>query len=151
MSKRIGDMTLEELAILLAPLMRVYCKEFCWPVDANGDPAPLTSTSWDGDAKTTANNGTIDLSAVFGVPAGVRAVLVMLTVQDATDGIYVQLGPTSALLDGATGGTVFATTDHGAYVGDFGVVPCDHNGDIAYKTSGDCDYNRITIWAYAQN
>jgi hypothetical protein len=33
----------------------------------------LTSTSWDGDSKTSANNGIIDLSAVFGVPAGVKA------------------------------------------------------------------------------
>jgi len=37
-------------------------------------PGYYTSTDWDGDAKPFDSSGIIDLSAVFGVPAGVKAV-----------------------------------------------------------------------------
>jgi len=37
------------------------------------------STDWDGDAKSANGSYTIDVNAVFGVPAGARAVLVSIT------------------------------------------------------------------------
>ena len=45
--------------------------------------APLTSTSWDGDAYSTTAKTKVDLSAVFSVPAGARAVLAHIEVNDS--------------------------------------------------------------------
>ena len=44
---------------------------------------PLTSTSWDGDARSTEAATLLDLSSVFSVPAGVKAVLVRLACRDS--------------------------------------------------------------------
>jgi len=109
----------------------------------------LTSTSWDGDAKGTANNGILDLSAVFNVPAGVDAVLVLLTVKDNSSGDtrYVALGPSSgnySMVTRVMANDVYNTTQ--------GVVPCDANGDIYVKMSGDnIDYVHLSIWGYYQS
>ena len=44
---------------------------------------PLTSTAWDGDSFSTTGKTLIDLSSVFGVPAGVKAVLVRMIARDS--------------------------------------------------------------------
>ena len=106
--------------------------------------ASLTSTSWDGDSKTAANNGTIDLSAVFGVPAGVKAVLVRLSAQSSSVGNVAQLGPSSG-----QNNAVFARTQvTNVYSDSFGLVPCDANGDVYFTCVGTCNVN-IQIWGYA--
>lgn len=46
---------------------------------------PLTSTSWDGDARSTTAKTKIDLSAVFGVPAGAKGILVRLVARDSVN------------------------------------------------------------------
>ena len=114
---------------------------------------PLTSTSWDGDAYSVAAATLIDLSAVFGVPAGVKAVLVRLVCRDSvawgTGGLFFAVSPA----DGSY--AVYAVTVL-PYGGDVsaqttGVCPCDANGDIYYtiNASGagtmDC---WIQIWGY---
>ena len=45
--------------------------------------APLTSTSWDGDSFSTTAKTLIDLSAVFGVPANVKAIYARVFVNDS--------------------------------------------------------------------
>ncbi|MDD4465707.1 MAG: hypothetical protein PHY25_03390, partial [Dehalococcoidales bacterium] len=44
---------------------------------------PLTSTSWDGDAFSTTSKTLIDLSTVFGAPAGIKAVLCNVAIKDS--------------------------------------------------------------------
>lgn len=94
---------------------------------------PLTSTAWDGDARSSsAGFVQLDLSAVFGVPAGVRAVLVRLRANDSaawgTGNLRVTLGPG----DGKFAVNLY--TYGGDVVSDLTApCPCDANGDIWYS------------------
>jgi len=96
---------------------------------------PKTSTSWDGDAYSTTAKTKIDLSTVFGVPAGVKAILVRLTARDSGSSAgYCQLG----LSPNDTAGSVAVQAylqgvANDVYVAANGVVPCDANGDIYYQ------------------
>lgn len=98
----------------------------------------LTSTAWDGDPKTTGDSGTIILSAVFGVPAGAKAVLVRLAMQSPTVGVL-------ASISGLIARTIVASVFSEAY----GVIPCDSNGNIGFYTSGNCTSVYIQIYGYA--
>ena len=61
---------------------------------------PLTSTSWDGDSFSTTSKTLIDLSTVFGAPAGIKAVLVQLICKDsgsaASNDIYFGVSPNNS-------------------------------------------------------
>lgn len=105
---------------------------------------PLTSTSWDGDSKTTAARGTIDLSAVFGVPAGVKAVNARLQIKDNTAGAYATLGASN--LDASCLVVVTQNTTHP--ISGTAWVPCDANGDIYFYNSETIDEVTIAIWGY---
>lgn len=110
---------------------------------------PLTSTSWDGDSKGTANRGTIDLSSVFGVPAGVDAIYAYLEVKDnsAADDRYVSLGPSATFFYALVARMMVSDRLNTAQ----GIVPCDANGDVYFYASGDnIDSVRIRIWGYHQ-
>ena len=102
----------------------------------------LTSTSWDGDAKTTGNNGTIDLSSVFGAPAGIKAVLVRFLIKGAVD-ITGWLGPSSG------NSVVVARTNIADKAWNAeSICPCDANGDIWFNTTGNLTEVHIIIWGY---
>ncbi len=113
---------------------------------------PLTSTSWDGDSFSTTGKTLIDLSTVFGVPAGVKAVDVLVNMRDsasATTYCYMFLSPNNT----ANSGKVFSC-DNGkddGLVPASAIVPCDANGDIYYQIvasgSGTMDVT-IQIWGY---
>jgi hypothetical protein len=93
----------------------------------------------------------IDLSAVFGVPAGVKAVLADVAIRDSAAwgaGEYrLDLGPSStyyyAFRAACYGGNLLGRGQ--------GVVPCDANGDVYYRTAasgaGTLDVT-IRIWGY---
>ena len=114
---------------------------------------PLTSTSWDGDSYSTTAKTLIDLSEVFGVPAGVKAVMVRMAARDSgsSTGIcHFSLSPLAidksvaiqARLDGVP---------NDVYVSVNGVVPCDANGDVYYQVvaSGTGTLDAIIeIWGY---
>lgn len=115
---------------------------------------PLTSTAWDGDAYSTTLKTKIDLSSVFSVPAGVRAVLVQLLARDsgsaASTTIFFGISPNNT----DASNPVMAVgrglpNDTLVYVS--GVCPCDANGDIYYQIvasgSGTMDC-WIRIWGY---
>lgn len=114
---------------------------------------PLTSTAWDGDSFSTTAKTLIDLSSVFGVPAGVKAVLVRLTARDSGSSAgYCQL----ALSPNSTAGSVAVQcylqgVANDVYVSANGIVPCDANGDVYYQVvasgSGTLDAF-IEIWGY---
>ena len=113
---------------------------------------PLTSTSWDGDSFSTTAKTKIDLSAVFGVPAGVKAVLVKVALRDSGSADAACLFQ----LAGVSGGTNYSLTaiaspinDRYAYFN--GIVPCDANGDVYYQinASGSATMDvYLEIWGY---
>lgn len=112
----------------------------------------LTSTSWDGDSFSTTTKTKIDLSAVFGVPAGVKAVLVKGAVRDSGSAATLCLFQ----LSGISSGTNYSLTAQASPINDRyayfnGIVPCDANGDIYYQInasgSGTMDVY-LEIWGY---
>ena len=106
---------------------------------------PLSSTSWDGDAKTTpADVGIIDLSAAFGAPAGIKAVAVRLAIKDETVGVAAGLGRNSNWTVAVSQWTQIANQE----IIVSGIVPCDENGDIHFWLSGELDTVYIEIYAY---
>lgn len=103
---------------------------------------PLLSTAWDGDAKTTADTGVIDLSAVFGVPANVKAVLCRFAIRSTATGIITFLGP-----DTTYGPIVIHTMVANQWHFDNGIVPCNADGDIAFYTANNVE-TIIEIFGY---
>jgi hypothetical protein len=93
-------------------------------------PYRATSTSWDGDQKYDANNGVIDLSAVFGLPAGIKAISATLQIACATVGKTVTLGASSAYRYQLVQETQVANN----YISNTGLVTCDANGDVYFWT-----------------
>ena len=115
---------------------------------------PLTSTSWDGDARSTTDKTLIDLSEVFGVPAGVKAILARISARDSasagTQSLYFALSPNDTTLSHAMAVKPSGLTND--YVADaVGIVPCDANGDVYYQINAsgtntmDCWFE---IWGY---
>jgi len=114
--------------------------------------APLTSTSWDGDARSTTSKTLIDLSAVFGAPAGIKAVALKVMTRDsgsAANETYMVLGPTNTANLGIEVGCAGLANDK--WSRDFVIVPCDANGDIYYQiiASGTSTFDvTLEIWGY---
>lgn len=112
---------------------------------------PLTSTSWDGDGFSDIGKTLIDLSAVFGAPAGIRAVLVYVGVDDSGSAgadTYLVLSPNSTALEGQVISPypVSSRPARGCLV-----VPCDANGDIYYQveaTGSGTFHIYMQIWGY---
>lgn len=112
---------------------------------------PLTSPSWNAAARSTTGPTLIDLSAVFGVPAGVKAVYVRAVVRDSaawgTGNLAFFLGPS------ATYYYMFACTAFGGDLNNWsqGWVTCNANGDVYYRVlasgTGTMDVT-LEIWGY---
>ena len=112
--------------------------------------APLTSTSWDGDAKTDIGKTKIDLSSVFSAPAGIKAVLVYVSVNDndsaATD-TYLILSPNDTALQGMAFSPMTLNDRPGRYSA---VIPCNVDGDIYYQVEASAGLDVfLEIWGYA--
>jgi len=113
---------------------------------------PLTSTSWDGDARSTTGKTIIDLSEDFGVPGGIKAILARIVIRDsgsaATNCNFI-LSPTSTNNEG------FYATIYG-YANDLlghtqFPVPCNIDGDVYYQltaSGSDTMDVWIEIWGY---
>lgn len=115
---------------------------------------PLTSTSWDGDAYSTTGKTLIDLSAVFGVPAGVKAVLLAGSVNDSGSvgtNCYLLVSPNNTAGQGPV--AVAAPRSGADHVGFLPpvVCPCESNGDVYYQivASGTLTMDvYLFIWGY---
>lgn len=98
---------------------------------------PLTSTSWDGDARSTTATTKIDTSEVFGAPAGIKAAVVRLIARDSgahpQTGLHVTLSTGSDMLTTAQ----MSVRPPGAdvIVENCGIVTCDVNGDFYYTVN----------------
>lgn len=120
--------------------------------------APLTSTSWDGDAYSSNGGKTlIDLSAVFGVPAGVKAVLLECAINDSGSLTYSTSGGAWILFSGqndeawAGQGISLEKEPNDAHRNAHMVVACNPDGDIYYRinASGTGTMDVILkIWGY---
>lgn len=114
---------------------------------------PLTSTAWDGDAYSTTLKTKIDLSSVFGAPAGIKAILVRLIARDSGSSAgYCQLGLSpNSTADSVAVQCYLEGVANDVYVSANGIVPCDANGDIYYQivASGTETLDAfIEIWGY---
>jgi hypothetical protein len=116
--------------------------------------APLTSTSWDGDARSTTAKTLIDLSAVFGAPAGIKAAVCKAAVRDsASAGVATFQGLILAPNNTADVGIEWSCNGitNDAFARGTYVVPCDANGDLYFQTvasgAGTLDVH-LQIWGY---
>lgn len=114
---------------------------------------PKTSTSWDGDARSTTAKTKIDLSTAFGVPDGIKAVLVRIAARDSgSSSGYNQL----ALSPNNTANSVAVQSylqgvANDVVVTENGICPCDSGGDVYYQitASGTGTLDAwIEIWGY---
>ena len=104
-----------------------------------------TSTSWDGDAKSA--SGIIDLSAVFGLPAGIKAIAVMIRGADTTQKIEFGLAKDSSnIYCGIMTQTPVYASSFYAWIA--GIVPCDANGDVYFYCSAQIDVVYVYITGY---
>lgn len=114
---------------------------------------PLTSTSWDGDSYSTTAKTLIDLSEVFGVPAGAKGILVRLAARDSgssTGNCQFLLSP-NAIDKSVAVQAYLQGVANDVYVCVNGIVPCDGNGDVYYQiaASGTGTLDAIIeIWGY---
>ncbi len=114
--------------------------------------SPLTSASWDGDAYSTSSKTKLDLSAVFGVPEGIRAALVNAAIRDsgsAGSECWIALSPNNTANEGLWLGCAGLANDK--YARGVLTVPCDENGDIYYQVqasgAGTMDI-WLQVWGY---
>jgi len=113
--------------------------------------SPLTSASWDGDSYSTTAKTLIDLSAVFGAPAGIKAALFFVGIRDSgsngTD-CWLILGPTNVA---GSGLTADCHTVNDRWKRNCLEVPCNADGDVYYQINasgaGTMDVY-LQIWAY---
>lgn len=113
-----------------------------------GSASYYSSTAWDGDSKGNTGGTKIDLSAVFGLPAGVKAINARIIGKannaGPTDAHYFFCGP-SATYDAHSGVYVWGNV----YMSETGIVSCDGNGDIYYTISSTATcYCIIRILGY---
>ena len=114
---------------------------------------PLTSTSWDGDARSTTTATKIDMSSVFsGYPTdAVKAVMVRLACRDSatlgTTGLSIGIGPSATYYYNvstvAIGGDVMSSQT--------AWCACDANGDIYFRVvaSGSSTLDAwLEVWGY---
>ena len=116
---------------------------------------PLTSTDFDGDAFSTTAKTKIDLSVKFGAPAGIRAALIEVGINDsgsdsAGQDVMFGLAPNDTDLEFA-GLLVIRGFDNDRQFRQTMVVPCDSNGDIYYQciaTGTDTLDVVLQVWGY---
>jgi len=97
---------------------------------------PLTSSEWVGQLRTSVGKTLIDLSEVFGCPAGIKAVYlwVGLSCSDSYAGNanFIMAGnstPSDGISVDAEG------LNNGKFERNTVIIPCDENGDIYYQIS----------------
>ena len=115
--------------------------------------SPLTSTAWDGDAFSTTAKTKIDLSEVFGIPAGVKAIIAKVSIRDSGSATspepVIILSPKDTSYSGKTvqvGGRPNDYFERGDVI-----VPCNSDGDIYYQIDARGTETLdawIEIWGY---
>lgn len=131
----------------------VYPSMAEWVTNGGTAKKPLTSTAWNGGARSTTAKTLINLSTVFGVPAGVKAVLVQTSIRDsgsAAGDPWLMYSPNDVASSGINWDCGGVTNDTWKRSTSF-EVPCDENGDIYYQinaTGASTMDVYLTIWGY---
>lgn len=108
--------------------------------------APLTSGSYDGNDTISASTVSIDTSAVFGVPAGARALLLRVVATWAAAAAASQLSVRPKAASHATA-TIRAHTTSAQDM--TVIVPCNSDGDIDVIVANASATNvTIQVWGY---
>lgn len=136
-----GQVDLANAAITDNYYSKAWSPQGCGPTRFT--PGKYTSTSWDGDAHNA--NETIDLSATFGVPAGVKAVVVRLAYEDETPQVTVMISKDSGDIGN---GMSLINQVANYWLATVGIVPCDASGDIYWWQNGEIDSVSLTILGY---
>lgn len=138
-------------SVLTASEMNTYVSDNTAALAARAYFVPLTthltSTAWDGDSYSTTPKTKIDLSAVFGAPAGVKAVLVMVSIRDSassSNDTWFLLSPNDIAGQGLSL-TGHATNDR--FQRQAFIVPCDANGDVYYQINAS-GTNTMDVYLY---
>lgn len=126
-----------------------------WVTNGGTAYTPLTSTSWDGDSYSTTANTVIDLSTVFNVPAGVKAVKVRVAARDSGSAGAAASACRFIVKPASTGEApliLWLSGKPNDYTDEkSGDVPCDANGDIYYELNatgaGTMDV-WLQVWGY---
>jgi hypothetical protein len=115
---------------------------------------PRTNDAWSGKAKSSNDNGILDLSALFNVPAGVSGVLLSLNVHNTASGSVqdnMLIRPTSAT---ASANPInLMLTSEGFQSNGMAWCPCDANGDVYFSTSvspGDSNSVWLYVWGWCK-
>lgn len=143
-------MNYSELAGLLAPYI---ASELLRGVGTVFVPltTPLTSTLWDNDTHSTTSKTVIDLSTVFGAPAGIKAILADVEISDtgsAGTECMLFLAPSNT---DALGAVVKAGDVNSRWGSAMIVVPCNSDGDVYYQIIASGVNTMaviIRIWGY---
>lgn len=113
--------------------------------------SPLTSASWSGSSHSTTSKTLLDLSAVFGVPAGIKAIFLRVVIQDsgaASNQCVLYLAPNNT----SGQGVCFRCVPSNDYWSDdTSLVPCSSSGDLYYQivASGSSTLDVILqVWGY---
>lgn len=139
---RLGQQNIERDALALRPFLPIASARFL--------TTPLTSTSWDGDGYSTTAKTLIDMSAVFGTPAGIKALLLFVSVRDvgaASGDCYLVLSPENS----AAGGFIMNCLPIDRSNRGQLIVPCNADGDIYYQVNASGANTLlcyIRVWGY---
>ena len=107
--------------------------------------SPVVPTAFNGDSYTTSQDDfTVDTSATWSMPAGVKAIYATITIRAAAAGTEVGFGPDSTYWYGLTCRTQVANV----YVDNAGIMNCDSNGDVYFHISANITYIYLRIWGY---
>jgi hypothetical protein len=115
--------------------------------------SPLTSADWDGNARSTTAKTLIDLSVVFGAPAGISAINLQILARDsgsAAGQAFFIVAPTADSYASA-GGIWLQGVTNDKYREMNVICPCTMDGDIYYQceaTSTDSLNVTLKIWGY---
>jgi hypothetical protein len=102
----------------------------------------LSSASWDGDEYYDGNDeASIDLSAVFGAPAGIKSVKLMIILRCAATGYHLLLGPDSSHHGMADLYITVANEYHSFQVD----VTCDASGDVYFECTA-VNATKMNVW-----
>ncbi len=139
-----------EIACLGRRLARLETREqpsWIWLTTA------YTNASWDGDAKSDGDSAVLDLSALFGIPASIQAVLISVLARDSGSAAgtpSISVKPTLASSDRCLEVRLEGVTNDG-FRSCMAWVPCDDNGDVyvLIDASGASTLDVwLTVWGY---
>jgi hypothetical protein len=107
----------------------------------------LTSTSWDGDAKSTTAFTLLDMQTVFGLPPGIKGVFAVVSCRDSGSAAALDLNVTLAASATSKAGLMVrpAGVTNDALVSGSGFCPCNADGDLYYSLTAS-GAGTLDVW-----